>query len=342
MTPSRGTYVYNPIGRDRTEQEKIFSLVPGKYSGMISWLAMDGTDDEQTDGQGALEAIRLLDSFEEEDYGKPFFLAFGLYRPHTPFVAPTKYFDLYPPETIAVPPIQLPREPAEAFRSAKPEERAMTDRQRQEAIQAYYAATTFMDAQVGRVLDALERLELAQNTIVVFTSDHGYHLGEHGLWKKRSLFEESARVPLIISVPGMYSPGRHTARPVELLDLYPTLAALCGLPIPEHVMGRNLSSLLTTADDPTGGVALTQEIHSYRVNDERIRYKGYTIRTERYRYTEWDEGRRGIELYDHTLDPREMHNLAQDEDYAEALAEMKTHLESKLRTIREKDLSALR
>src|SRR5262249_46462423 len=147
------------------------------------------------------EAIKLLEQNKE----KPFFLAVGFYRPHTPYVAPKRYFDMYPLDRIQ--PAKVPASykegvPAFAFGSARKEQETMTDQQRREALQAYYASITFMDAQVGRLLDALDRLKLADRTIVVFISDHGYLLGEHGLWQKMSLFEWSARVPMIILMPG--------------------------------------------------------------------------------------------------------------------------------------------
>lgn len=308
----------NPIGRDKAEEDIIFTLQPGQFGATLSWLAAEGTDAEQTDGIAATEAIRLLEQHGDE----PFFLAVGFYRPHTPFVAPKQYFDLYPLEAIAPPPIQQPREPAAAFHLAKAVEDEMTDLQRQQAIQAYLASITFLDAQVGRVLDAVERLGLDDNTVVVFTSDHGYHLGEHGLWQKRSLFEESARVPLIISAPEMKSRGGATASHAELIDLYPTLADLCGLPLPAHLTGVSLAPVLDDPYHPTKPAALTQEMRRIRRDDVPLSYMGYTIRAGQWRYTQWGGGWLGVELYDRDTDPGEMNNLAAAGNHREIRREL--------------------
>ena len=177
----------NPRGRDRESLDRIFSLKPGQFGATLSWLADGGQDAEQTDGIAAVEAVRLLERFKRNN--EAFFLAVGFYRPHTPYVAPKRYLDMYPRDRIALPALSdadRSRTPQAAYRiaSAFPEQDTMTDQQRREAIQAYWASTTFMDAQVGHVLDGLDRLGLSDNTVVVFTSDHGYHLGDHGLWQK--------------------------------------------------------------------------------------------------------------------------------------------------------------
>lgn len=307
--PASWDTVVNPRGRDKAEEDKVFSLIPGRYGGTLSWMAADGTDEEQTDGIGATAAIKLMEEHRDE----PFFLAMGFYRPHTPFVAPKKYFDLYPTSEIEAPPIQRPREPEAAFWRAKPEQDKMTDAQRKEAIQAYLASITFMDAQVGRLLDALEGLGLEDDTIIVFTSDHGYHLGEHGLWQKRSLFEQAAQAPLIISAPDMKTSGESTKAPTELIDLYPTLTDLCGLPKPDHGSGVSLAPLMERADAKTRPAALTQEYRRRGRNRDR-EFAGYSIRTEEWRYTVWDDGKEGIEMYNHTSDPEEMNNRADDQD----------------------------
>jgi uncharacterized sulfatase len=198
-------------------------------------------------------------------------------------------------------------------------------------MQAYYASVSFMDTQFGVVLNQLESLGLAQNTVVVFLSDHGYHLGEHGQWQKMTVFEEAARVPLIIAAPGMKAVGQSTQRVAELVDVYPTLADLCALPAPAELEGTSLRPLL---DDPQKSLkkgAFTQVIHAVRGGrakkpDAKDRAMGRSVRTERYRYTEWNEGRHGVELYDHQTDPHEWRNLADDPQAAEAVREMRALL----------------
>jgi iduronate 2-sulfatase len=187
--------------------------------------------------------------------------------------------------------------------------------QARESLQAYWATISFVDAQVGRMLDALERLGLADNTLVVFWSDHGYHVGDHGLWKKQSTFERSARAPLIIAAPGQRTKGRGSVRTVELVDLYPTLADLCGLKPPANLAGRSLRPLLDNPAAAWGRPAFSQIW--------RGSFSGHSVRTERYRYTEWDNGRQGAQLYDYDNDPEELRNLIDDPAHAKVVAELR-------------------
>ncbi len=305
----------NPRGRDREVHDRIFSLRPGLFGGTVSWLADEGTDAEHTDGIAAAEAVKLLERFKRNN--ESFFLAVGFYRPHTPYVAPKRYFDMYPVDRIELPKLSeadRTRSPAAAYRSAHKEQDAMTDDQRREAIRAYWASTTFMDAQAGHVLDALDRLGLADSTAVVFTSDHGYHLADHGLWQKMSLFERSARVPLIVAGPSVKVRGAVARGLAELVDLYPTLADLAGLEPTVPVDGVSLAPML---QDPTATVkdaAFTQARN------------GYSIRTERWRYIEWDEGRQGAQLYDMNADPAETTNLAADARHAQTVKDLRARL----------------
>ncbi len=306
--------VYNPSGRDKREEDKIFSLIPKNFGGTLSWMAAEGTDDEQTDAIGANEAIKLL----EEVKDRPFFLAVGCFRPHTPYVAPKKYFDMYPPEKIELASLSeddKSRTPAAAYLSSKKEQDTMPDTQRREAIQAYWASITFMDAQMGRVVAALDRLGLAKNTVIVMTSDHGYHLSEHGLWQKLSLFENSARVPLIIAAPGAKGSGKSTKSLAELVDLYPTLTDLCGISPPNYLDGTSLRDVL---DDPTKSAkpaAFTQV--------KRGQFHGYSIRTDRWRYTLWDDGKKGEQLFDMQGDPKETTNLATRPESADVVKDLR-------------------
>jgi iduronate 2-sulfatase len=202
-------------------------------------------------------------------------------------------------------------------------------------VQAYYASISFMDAQVGRVVDALDRLGLAGSTIIVFTSDHGYHLGEHGLWQKQSLFEGSARVPLLIVAPGVTKPGTVASSPVSQLDLYPTLAELAGVNAPTNLQGQSLVPMLKDPGVQGRGWALTQVVRGGNFNrqgaapavaDRGRRFFGYSLRTARWRYTEWDEGAQGRELYDHDADPQELTNLAARPNHADTVAALSVRL----------------
>jgi iduronate 2-sulfatase len=191
----------------------------------------------------------------------------------------------------------------------------MPDDQRREAIQAYRASITFMDAQVGRVLDELHRLGLTEKTIVVMTSDHGYHMYQHGLWQKMSLFENSARVPMIISAPGAKAFGQSTTSLAELVDLYPTLADLCELKVPEYLDGVSLKPILNDRQQRVKEAAFTQL--------RRGNFDGYSIRTDRFRYTLWDSGKKGEQLYDMENDPSETQNLANHADSKARVAELR-------------------
>jgi len=315
----------NPAGVDRLEEHpEIFSLRPGNFGGTVSWYASPRDETKHTDYLLASEAEWVLERCARQP-DRPFFLAVGFYRPHTPYVSPQRYFDLHPREAqrvvrgVAEDQADLP---AAALGSANPEEAKMSDDQRRAAIQAYSASISFMDAQLGRVMAALDRLGLADSTTVVFTSDHGYHTGEHGLWQKRSLFEESARVPLLIIAPGTTHPATVAATPVSQVDLYPTLTALAGVPAPSHLQGQDLTPILRDPTQEGRGWALCQVT---RKSGEEM-YSGYSLRTARWRYTEWDEGRQGRELYDHSVDPRELTNLAGHSDASAVMAELSPRL----------------
>jgi iduronate 2-sulfatase len=333
----------NPAGVDRLEEtSKIFSLIPGQFGATLSWFASPHGDLAHTDGILAEDASWVLERCARRR-DRPFFLAVGFFRPHTPFVAPqSPYFDLYREgdmPVVAAAPADVP--PA-ALGSRRKEETAMTDELRRRALQAYLASISFMDAQVGRVVEALDRLGLADSTVIVFTSDHGYHMGEHGLWQKRSLFEESARVPLLIVALGSSVAGAVVRTPVSHLDLYPTLAALGGVPALADLPGQSLVPLLQDPARTGRGWALTQVARtagngrspSGQGTAEALAqgFFGYSLRTARWRYTEWAEGRDGRELYDHDRDPRELTNLSDRPDHAAIIAELSAQLRAAVRS----------
>jgi iduronate 2-sulfatase len=335
----------NPAGVDRLEEEpKIFSLEPGKFGGTLSWYASPKGDRAHTDGIMADDAAWVLERCAR-DRSRPFFLAVGFYRPHTPYVAPKMpYFEMYPeaemPLVTGVAEDQQDL-PMAALGSRKDEQDRMTDDLRRQTLQAYLASISFLDSQVGRVLDALDKHGLADDTIVVFTSDHGYHMGEHGLYQKMSLFEESARVPLLIAAPGRCQAGGVAQAPVSQVDMFPTLAALCGVEPPNNLQGQSLVPLLADPAASGRGWAVTQVVRGSnlgRISQPKEagakgnQFFGYSLRTPRWRYTEWDEGREGRELYDHDADPKELANLADVPAHAATVAELSKQLASAVQT----------
>jgi uncharacterized sulfatase len=314
------TEFFNPSGRDKTDEADVINFTPQQGLGAaLAWMEAKGNDEEQTDGKGAAQAIALLEAHKNE----PFFIAAGFYRPHVPDIATKKYFDLYPLDKITLPvepPGHVTNVPPAAL-TVKPANYGLEEEKLRTFKRAYLASVSFVDAQVGKVLDALDRLNLADKTIVVFWGDHGWCLGEHGQWQKRLLFEESARVPFIIATPDRKK-GEICPRTVELLDIYPTLAELCGLTAPKTVEGRSLRSLLKNPNASWDHPAVTQVLHA----ESGKPLMGYSVRTERWRYSEWDGGKAGVELYDHDADPHEYQNLAKDPKYGSQVASLKKFL----------------
>jgi len=323
--PQSWDYKFNPIGRDKTEESSIHLLTRGAHPNTIgfamAWLDMDGPDEDQTDAKGVTEAIRLL----EEHKNKPFFIAMGFFRPHTPWIAPKKYFDLYPPERIKLPPRDAASEKAlpDIARNIRPDDYGLSQKDLQDCVRAYYAAVSFVDTQLGRLLDALERLKLADRTLIVFWSDHGFLLGEHGQWQKQLLFDPSPRTPLIVYDPAAKGNGKPCDQPVELLDIYPTVADWAGLEKPKGLEGYSLRPLL---DAPTSAAWNHPAYAQVTRGKAGQRIMGYSVHTERYRYTEWDGGKAGAELYDHKADPDEFHNLVADPAHKKTLSQMRTLL----------------
>jgi len=345
--------VVNPKGRDVTDEALITNPTPQRpVSAAMSWLQAEGKDTEQTDGMIATAALKMLAGQGD----KPFFLGVGFFRPHTPYVSPRAYFDLHPFSKITLPtapPGDRDDIPPIAFAHNNPTPNYGLDEETcRTALQAYYASVSFVDAQVGRLLQALDSLGLADNTIVVLWSDHGYHLGEHnGIWQKRTLFEESARSPLVIYAPdrilrkvkpvvsetsdggnrvqrvlsGVTASGNGfpCTRTVEFVDIYPTVAELCGLAIPKTVSGRSLVPLLRDPQAAWNHAAFTQVLRP----GDQVPVMGRSIRTNRWRYSEWDEGRQGRELYDHWNDPDEFHNLAESAKYSAVISGLRSQFE---------------
>ena len=340
--PASWDLVINPAGVDIEVDEHIVSIVPPEldkrsFGGTLSWLQLD-SEEPHTDEVGAAEAIRLLEEFHPDKTGKPLFLALGFYRPHTPYVAPPRFFDRYPPNSIElaeVPPGDRENKPVAAL-ADRPYQSDMTESQQRHAIQAYHATISFMDEQLGKVLGALDESGLADDTLVVFLSDHGYQLGAHGLWQKKDLFENSLRTPLIMVAPGRLEAGERSSALVELVDIYPTLVTLAGLDAPNTpIEGADLFPILE-GRAPQRQEAFSQSwsaAHLVRPERRGMQVMGYTIRTARYRYTEWSRGAEGVELYDYEVDPHEYRNLAGDATYAEIQKDLAFRLNAKLGAI---------
>jgi iduronate 2-sulfatase len=286
------------------------------------WEAADVADTEYEDGLIAEETIRTIQRAQKS--GKPFFIAPGFFKPHLPLCAPRKYWDMYEPEDIQlaavrrlgmnVPPFALAHHALRGWGGIDDPENVPEDTART-LIHGYYACTSFIDAQIGKLLHALERMNLMDSTVIMLWSDHGYHLGDHGMWGKSTNFEWSTRSPLYLYVPGIDTGGRKTDALVEYVDMYPTLTDLCGLETPEYMEGTSFAALLEDPDRPWKKAAFSQ------FPRDGIEREGYSIRTDRFRYTEWKERATGRviarELYDHSTDPLEANNVVDVQAYQE-------------------------
>jgi arylsulfatase A-like enzyme len=298
-----------------------------------AYESADVPDNSYLDGAVADMAVAALRERAGQP-GQPFWLGVGFSKPHLPFVAPKKYWDLYDPAKIqlASNPF-LPKDapdyavqPGGELRNyyGVPPGRIPDDFART-LKHGYYASISYMDAQLGRVLDELDRTGLAQNTVVALWGDHGWKLGEHDAWCKHTNVENDTNAPLIISAPGMKSAGQHSKALVEFVDLYPTLAELCGLSLPAHLEGTSLAPVLR---NPARGQVKTAAFSQYpRTDRNGTRLMGYSMRTERYRLTRWvhrDEPAKvaAVELYDHQTDPQENVNIAGHSAQAKVLAKL--------------------
>jgi len=312
--PQSWDFYEDGAGDDPQEQAALKARAGG--DGRPAWHVLDGDGSRTRDGLNA-QTIALLMA-EQNAAGKPFFLAAGFHKPHLPWTAPRRFFDLYPEGAIAVPPEPAMRDiPAIAMQTeltgfAQPASRI-------DAMRGYFACVSFMDHQVGLLLDQLDALDLWRNTVVVLLGDNGFHLGDHdGLWAKLSAFDAATRVPLIIAGAGV--PAGHVVEtPVELLDVYPTLLDLAGFPADPGLDGRSLVTPGPGAGAATPRLASSMVYH-YDVAAKRD-VLGRTVIAPQWRYTEWAEGAEGRELYWRADDPAEYHNRAADPALAGELLE---------------------
>lgn len=304
-------------------KEKLTDYTPGRdIAATLNFLAADEIEDKDMlpDMELANETVKALEKVKD----KPFFFLLGFHRPHSPYIAPEKYFDMYNLKDI-----KLPDEPEDDLNDVPPVAlwtnppywNVNDPAKRKEVIRAYYACVSYMDDQMGKVLNALDRLDLTKNTVIVFVSDHGYNLSEHKQWMKQSLFEKCARVPMVIALPNAKVKGKVSEGIVEMVDLYKTVADACGLKAPAYIDGKSLMPLLNNPNAAWNYPAYTQVA--------RKGLMGRSIRNQRYRYTEW--GNKGAELYDYTKDPKESNNLVKYPAYATVIAEMKQLLDKKIK-----------
>lgn len=325
----------------------------------LSTEAPELPDNVLADGEIADRAIRALyDLKERQAFGvgnnQPFFLAVGFLKPHMPFIAPKKYWDLYDPSRLTVaannyPPKNAPPIGLQVFwnemraQSDIPGQGALSPETRRHLVHGYYACISFVDAQVGRILDELDRLGLADNTIVVLWGDHGYHLGEHSLWAKLTNFEGATHAPLIVATPDRQAAGHRTDALVEFVDVFPSLCDLAGVPSPDGLEGSSFAPLFADPARPWKAAAFSQYwrrgFDRYNVVPLAIpnppgydQYPkegvmGYTLRTDRYRLTLWHPTGQpdqviATELYDYVADPEENENFAARPEYAERVREL--------------------
>ena len=337
--PDSWDYAYNVLGPETNSQGSLELLSPGNLhygSNFARMILPEGMELSQTDYLATSQAIAILESRagklptggtnkQKEKADAPFFLALGLVRPHVPFIAPENCFEPYPEDEMLLPPIEIgDNVPEQALRRQNMNIWKMSEIQKKQTIAAYMASVRFMDQQVGRMLEALDRLDLREETIVIFISDHGYNLGEHDCWSKVSLWEGSVRVPLIISYPGNKTKyGSECETITELIDLYPTLTELCALSKvqPAILQGKSLAPYIMENKGMDG------ESNAYTVS---YGGEGASVRTPEWRYTRWGEdameGRE--ELYDHRTDPEETLNLVNHRDKQDILAEMRRIFEN--------------
>jgi len=296
---------------DKASKLKRHPSAPDDGVGGIKFYPLDCRDEDMQDYMSVSYGINKLN----QKHDKPFFLAVGLHKPHMPFAVPKKYFDMFPLETIQLPPYReddLDDVPPAGIKMAKPEgdhAAILKSGRWKDAVQAYLATIAFCDAQVGRLIDALQKSTYRDNTIICLWSDHGWHLGEKLHWRKFALWEEAARTVFIWSVPGVTKPGGVCERTVDFMCIYPTLCDLAGLPTPSHVEGPSIRSLL---ENPKASWDLAAVTTFHKDN--------HSIRSETWRYIRYADG--SEELYNHDKDPYEWTNLAKDPQYNAVKADL--------------------
>lgn len=313
-------------GEAELVQNNPYGIKPRQGGNVMTIVKADGDDLVHSDGKTAEKASELIRRHKD----KPFFLAVGFVRPHVPFVAPKTFFDPYPYQQMVLPPKvendwdDIPQMGINYVTSVNAR---MSEDQEKKAIAGYYAAVSYMDAQVGKVLKTLKDEGLEDNTIVIFTADHGFHLGEHRFWMKVSLHEESVRVPLIIRIPGQKPGVCHSF--VELLDLYPTVAELTGLKYPEHLQGKSIAKSIKDPEYKVREMAFSVSLQG----------NTFLLRSEKWAYIQYHEdARSGIELFDMVYDPKQYNNLADNPKYQEVVNYFQEQLKLKLKEVRTNDL----
>ncbi|MCA9157803.1 MAG: sulfatase [Planctomycetales bacterium] len=293
----------------RPENHELHESLQGSKKRGPAWESADVPDNAYADGLLAERAIADLARLKA--MGEPFFLAVGFFKPHLPFIAPKKYWDLYAHEKIQLPdnyhaPKDAPKESIHSSGELRayagiPAKGPVSDDTARNLIHGYYACVSYTDAQIGKLLDELDRLELAENTVVVLWGDHGWNLGEHTLWCKHSCYETSMQIPLIVRAPGVQG-GQRRSHLIESIDLYPSLCEMTGLALPKHLQGRSFATLLRNPEADWKSAAVGRFTN------------GDTIRTESFRFTEYTDAKGQVTsqmLYNHIVDPDENVNVSQ-------------------------------
>lgn len=324
-----------PEGQKRLAELKAEARERGEDVSKVRGLPVEApalADEELADGWIARRAIEILR--ERKGQEQPFFLAVGFLKPHLPFVAPERYWRMHDAESLLVwrssePPIGAPSFAPQFGGELRqydgvPRTGPLAEDLSRKLVHGYYAAVSYMDAQVGRLLDALEELELSGKTVVILWGDHGWHLGDHGMWCKHTNYEQATRSALVVRAPGQKVSGRGSDALVEFVDIYPTLSELCGLPEPEGVEGYSFAPLLNDPEQPWKKAAFSQYPRGGGPGVGPL--MGYAVRTDRYRYVEWRKRESGEvmarELYDHESDPGEDRNVANEPERRPIIADL--------------------